>query len=69
MIEVTGIRGRRRKWLLEDLKERRRYWKLVALCGELVLDRIRTCRETDCGMMKIQCNLMEHGRFVISTNR
>jgi hypothetical protein len=27
-IEVTGRRGRRRKKLLDDLKERRRYWKL-----------------------------------------
>jgi hypothetical protein len=27
-IEMTGIRGRRRKQLLDDLKEKRRYWKL-----------------------------------------
>jgi len=27
-IEVKGIRGRRRRQLLEDLKERRGYWKL-----------------------------------------
>jgi hypothetical protein len=27
-IEVTGRRGRRRKQLLDDLKEKRRYWKL-----------------------------------------
>jgi len=27
-IEVTGRRGRRRKQLLNDLKERRGYWKL-----------------------------------------
>jgi hypothetical protein len=27
-IEITGRRGRRRKQLLEDLKENRRYWKL-----------------------------------------
>jgi hypothetical protein len=26
-IAVTGRRGRRRKWLLDDLKEKRRYWK------------------------------------------
>jgi hypothetical protein len=26
--EMTGIRGRRRKQLLDDLKEKRRYWKL-----------------------------------------
>jgi hypothetical protein len=26
-IEMTGRRGRRRKQLLDDLKEKRRYWK------------------------------------------
>jgi hypothetical protein len=30
MIEVTGRRGRRRKQLLDDLKEIRGYWKLKA---------------------------------------
>jgi hypothetical protein len=40
-IEVTGRRGRRRKQLLEDLKEKKRYWKLK----EEALDRAlwRTC--------------------------
>jgi hypothetical protein len=28
MKEMTGRRGRRRKQLLDDLKEKRRYWKL-----------------------------------------
>jgi hypothetical protein len=28
MIEMTGRRGKRRKQLLNDLKEQRRYWKL-----------------------------------------
>jgi hypothetical protein len=27
-IDMTGRRGRRRKQLLDDLKEKRRYWKL-----------------------------------------
>jgi hypothetical protein len=27
-IEMTGRRGRRRKQLLDDLMEKRRYWKL-----------------------------------------
>jgi hypothetical protein len=27
-IEVTGRRGRRRRQLLDDLKEKRGYWKL-----------------------------------------
>jgi hypothetical protein len=34
-IEMTGRRGRRHKQLLDDLKEKRRYWKLK----EEVLDR------------------------------
>jgi hypothetical protein len=34
-IEMTGRRGRRRKQLLNDLKEKRRYWKLK----EEALDR------------------------------
>jgi hypothetical protein len=34
-IEMTGRRGRRRKQLLDDLKEERRYWKLK----EEALDR------------------------------
>jgi hypothetical protein len=35
MIEMTGRRGRRRKQLLDDLKEKRRYHKLK----EEALDR------------------------------
>jgi hypothetical protein len=38
-IEMTGRRGRSRKQLLDDLKEKRRYWKLK----EEALDRI-LCR-------------------------
>jgi hypothetical protein len=34
-IEMTGRRGRRRTQLLDDLKEKRRYWKLK----EEALDR------------------------------
>jgi hypothetical protein len=34
-IEMTGRRGRRRKQLLDELKEKRRYWKLK----EEALDR------------------------------
>jgi hypothetical protein len=34
-IEITGKRGRRRKQLLDDLKERTRYWRLK----EEALDR------------------------------
>jgi hypothetical protein len=38
--EMTGRRGRRRKQLLDDVKEKGRYWKLNkealdAPCGEL----------------------------------
>jgi hypothetical protein len=39
-IEIMGIRGRRRKQLLDDLKETRGYWKLnEELCGEVALDK------------------------------
>jgi hypothetical protein len=40
-IEMTGRRGRRRKQLLDELKRKRRYWKLK----EEALDRTlwRTC--------------------------
>jgi hypothetical protein len=34
-IEMTGRRGRRRKQLLDDLKEKKRYWELK----EEALDR------------------------------
>jgi hypothetical protein len=42
--QMTGRRGRRRKQLLDSLKEKRSYWKLkrkhwLALCGELALGR------------------------------
>jgi hypothetical protein len=37
-IEVTGRQGRRCKKLLDDLKERRGYSHLKALCGELALE-------------------------------
>jgi hypothetical protein len=37
---MTGRRGRRRKQLLDDRKEKRRYWKLKeeAPCVELTLE-------------------------------
>jgi hypothetical protein len=46
-IEITGRRGRRRKQLLDDLKKKRRYWKLK----EEALDRTvwRTCFRRDYG--------------------
>jgi hypothetical protein len=42
-IEMTGRQGRRRKQLLDDLKEKRRYWKLKeealdCTYGELALE-------------------------------
>jgi hypothetical protein len=39
-IKVTGRRGRRRKWLLDGLNEKRGYWKLK----EKSLDRSRRSR-------------------------
>jgi hypothetical protein len=53
-IRGTRRRGRRRKQLLDDLKETRRFWKLkrklrITLFGELrsVWKRLWTCRKTD----------------------
>jgi hypothetical protein len=54
-IEVTGRRGRRRKQLLDDLNEKRRYWKLKEEALDRTLwrseislwKRLRTCRKTD----------------------
>jgi hypothetical protein len=40
-IEMMGRRGRRRKQLLDDLKEKRRYWKLKEEALDHTLWRIR----------------------------
>jgi hypothetical protein len=52
---VPGNRVRRRKQLLEDLKEKRRYWNLkwkywIVLCGESALEESMdiTREATDC---------------------
>jgi hypothetical protein len=39
--EMTGRRGRRRKQLLDDLKEKRRYWKLKEKALDCTQWRIR----------------------------
>ena len=46
---MTGRRGRRRKQLLDDLKEKREYWKLK----EEALERLQTCRKTDCRLNEL----------------
>jgi hypothetical protein len=40
-IEMTGRRGRRRKQLLDDLKEKRRYWKFKEEAPDRTLWRTR----------------------------
>jgi hypothetical protein len=40
-IEMTGKRGRRRKQLLDDLKEKRRYWKFKEEAPDRTLWRTR----------------------------
>jgi hypothetical protein len=40
-IEVTERRGRRRNQLLDDLKEKRRYWKLKDEAPDRTLRRTR----------------------------
>jgi hypothetical protein len=56
-IEVTGRRGRRRKQLIKDLKEKREYWKLKEEALDSTLWRTRfgrgcgpVVRETTEGM-------------------
>jgi hypothetical protein len=43
-IEMTGRRGRRGKQLLDDLKEKRRYWKLKEEALDRTLWRTRFAR-------------------------
>jgi len=43
-IEVTERRGRKRKQLLDDLKEKRRYWKLKQEALDRTLCRFRLGR-------------------------
>jgi hypothetical protein len=48
-IEVTGRRGRRRKQILDDLEEKRGFWKLKEEALEHTLEnslwkRLLTCR-------------------------
>jgi len=51
-IEVTGRRGRRRKWLLDDFNERRGHWKLKeetldrSVCRTCFLKRLWACCKT-----------------------
>jgi hypothetical protein len=57
-IEMTGRRGRRRNQLLDDLKEKRRYWKLKEEALDRTLwrtrwKRLRTCRKADYRMNEI----------------
>jgi hypothetical protein len=52
-IEVTVRRGRRRRKLLDDLKERRGYSHLKEVESSL-RKRLWTCRETDCFEIKRQ---------------
>jgi len=46
-IEVTGRRGRRRRKLLDDLKERRGYTHLKEEALDRTMWRLWTCRKTD----------------------
>jgi hypothetical protein len=40
-IEVTGRRGKRRKQLLDDFKEKRRYWKFKEEALDRTMSRTR----------------------------
>ena len=52
---MTGIRGRRCKQLLENLKENRGYWILKEEARDRAMENLFwnslwTCRKTDCRM-------------------
>jgi hypothetical protein len=67
---MTGRRGRRRKQLLDDLKEKRRYWKLKEEALDINLEnsiwkRLRTCRKTDYRKMRPTiCREMIYLKFI-----
>jgi hypothetical protein len=42
---MTGRRGRRRKQLLDDLKEKRSYWKLIGVALDRSMWRTRFGRD------------------------
>jgi hypothetical protein len=56
VIDVTQKQGRRRKKLLDNLKETGRYWKLKKISSRShslensLWKRLWTCRKTDYGM-------------------
>ena len=59
----TRGRGRRRKQILDDLEEKRRYWKLRKRTGSYCLENslwttLGTCRKTDYVMMRIMIMMM-----------
>ena len=68
-VDVTGRRGRRRKQLLDDLKETRGYWKLKEEALDRTLWRTRfgsdcgSVCNTDCGMngFTVGCHFAEFG--------
>ena len=54
--EVTGRRGKRRKRLLDDLKETREYWNLEEGALDITLENLLwkglwTCSKTDYGVV------------------
>jgi hypothetical protein len=61
-IEKTVRRGRRRKQLLDDLKDKRTYWKLKEEALDSTVEnslwkRLYTCRKTDCRMNERRTDL------------
>ena len=63
-IEVRGRRGRRRKQLLYDPKDRRGYWKLKEEALDRIVWRTRFARgcgsadKTDCGINGYMCAIV-----------
>jgi hypothetical protein len=72
--EMMGRRGRRRKQLLDDLKEKKRYWKLKEEALDRTLSRTRfwkrlwTCRKTDYRMNEMHNYVYIHVCIYVCMN-
>jgi hypothetical protein len=73
-IEVTEIRGRRRKQLLDDLKEKRVYWKLKGGTRSYALEEAMDRRLTECRIVEyalhrhFACFDTSHSKLVVRSD-
>jgi hypothetical protein len=64
---LTGRRGKRRKWLMNDLQETRGYWKLKKEALDRTLWRTRFRRGY--GRVQHNCGMNEDSRFNSSDSK